>query len=251
MVDSRWRRLGIYPKAQPQPTRWQSRDLRGPLPRHVALALATAIASLPKRGPWPEIDEEAWWTDVLTDPRTSLPAAKRLSEKHENANLRLDRCPAKSLTFRCQRCGSQATVTLAELMDTFGRDRNVRTIGRHILGCKDKRAHREGRELSDHVSGLIREWECTLTHRADIAARLDLRPRNHLATATTVARCPGRCCNTDPASSRTKSELSSPEGPRSSSNSKRRCRPGCSHGASLAVGRAPASHTGMKYRRRV
>ena len=64
---------------------------------------------------------------------------RRLMRRH-----RLDRCPAKSLTFGCQRCGSQATVTLAELMDTFGRDRNVRTIGRHILGCKDKRAHREG-----------------------------------------------------------------------------------------------------------
>ena len=107
-------------------------------------ALKTAIASLPKRGPWPQIDEDAWWSDVLTDPRTALPAAKRLSEKHENADLRLDRCPAKFLTFRCQWCGAEAKVALAELIATFGRDRNVRTIGRHVLGCKDKREHREG-----------------------------------------------------------------------------------------------------------
>jgi hypothetical protein len=45
---------------------------------------------------------------------------------------------------RSQWCGAEAEVAVAELIATFGQDRNVRTIGRHVLGCKDKRAHREG-----------------------------------------------------------------------------------------------------------
>jgi hypothetical protein len=160
MTDSRWQktrwaisRLGRHPETRPRPARWRSYDLRGPLPARVVRALETAIKNLPARGPWPEIDEEARWADVLTDRRSRTPLAKKLSEKNLNAGLRLDRCPAKSLTFSCTRCGESVTVKTSELIRTFGPDRNVHTIGRDVIGCEDKRARREGDE-------------CPITYRA-------------------------------------------------------------------------------------
>jgi hypothetical protein len=54
-------------RSEPKSTRWRSFDLRGPLPLKTTRALETAIQSLPDNVPWPEIDEEAWWRDVLSD----------------------------------------------------------------------------------------------------------------------------------------------------------------------------------------
>jgi hypothetical protein len=146
MTDSRWHisRLGNYPTARREPTRWRSRDLRGPLPVRVVHALEVAIRSLPSRGPWPEIDEEAWWKDILTDRRLTRSTAKMLSGRDEDARLRLDRCPAKSLTFSCRWCGERSTLTIAELARTFGPDRNVDTIGKDVLKCRHKGSRREG-----------------------------------------------------------------------------------------------------------
>jgi hypothetical protein len=42
-------------------------------------ALEIAIRSLPTRAPWPEVDEEGWWREVLVDRRLRRPAAKSLS----------------------------------------------------------------------------------------------------------------------------------------------------------------------------
>ncbi len=139
-------RLGITPALRPRPARWRSRDLKGPLPVQVVRALETAIRSLPARGPWPEIDEEAWWKDVLADRRARPPAPKTLSEKHAQAALRLDRLPTKSLTFACARCGRSITVTVVALCARFGTDRNVKTIGQEVLACKDKAWRRDGGE---------------------------------------------------------------------------------------------------------
>jgi hypothetical protein len=97
------------------------------------------------RNPWPEVDEE-WWKDVLADRRLRRSTAKSLSEKDEDAGQRLDRLPVKSLTFSCEWCGQHATLKVAELIRMFGRDRNVRSIGRHVLKCKDRRSRREGEE---------------------------------------------------------------------------------------------------------
>jgi hypothetical protein len=105
-------------------------------------SLVDAIKSLPPRGPWPEIDDEAWWGDVLTDSRLGLPTAKRLENK--TASFRLDQQTAQALTFSCERCGGQTTVNVADLIRAFGRDRNVRTIGQEVLKCPNKRARREG-----------------------------------------------------------------------------------------------------------
>jgi hypothetical protein len=146
--NTRWdvARLGITPAPRPRRARWRSRDLKGPLPVRVVRALELAIKSLPSRGPWPEIDEEAWWADVLADWRARPPAPKTLSEKHAQAALRLDRLPTKSLTFACARCMRSITVTVADLCARFGTDRNVKTIGQDVLTCKDKAWRRDGGE---------------------------------------------------------------------------------------------------------
>jgi hypothetical protein len=131
---------------RPIRTRWRSRDLKGPLPSRVVNNLLVAIRSLPTHGPWPEIDEEAWWNDVLTDRRLRPSSEKKLHEKNEDARLRLDRLPCKSLTFSCKYCRHEINLTIAELIKAFGSERNIRTIGRDVIKCMDKRARREGDE---------------------------------------------------------------------------------------------------------
>ena len=139
-------RLSAPAAARARPTRWRSHDLKGPLPRSTVRALEIAIRSLPTRAPWPEVDEEGWWREVLADRPLRRSAAKSLSDKDEDAGQRLDHLPVKSLTFSCEWCGQRATVKVAELIAMFGRERNVRSIGRHVLKCRDQRSRREGEE---------------------------------------------------------------------------------------------------------
>ena len=82
----------------------------------------------------------------LQDRRLRRSSAKTLAEKDENAGQRLDRLPVKSLTFSCAWCGQRTAIKVAELIRMFGRDRNVRTIGRHVLKCHDRRPRSEGEE---------------------------------------------------------------------------------------------------------
>jgi hypothetical protein len=100
------------------------------LPRATVRALEIAIQSLPTRAPWPPEVDEDWWKEVLADRRLRRSTAKSLSDKDEDAGQRLDRLPVKSLTFSCEWCGQRATLKVAELIAMFGRDRNVRSIGR-------------------------------------------------------------------------------------------------------------------------
>jgi hypothetical protein len=131
------------PAVRSRPTRWRTRDLQGPLPR---ATVRVAIRSLPTRAPWPEVDEDGWWREVLADRRLRRSAAKPLSDKDEDAGQRLDRLPVKSLTFSCEWCGQRARLKIAELIAMFGRERNVRSIGRQVLKCRDRRSLREGDE---------------------------------------------------------------------------------------------------------
>jgi len=144
---SRWDIQARSPRVDRAPqsaTRWRSYDLRGPLSLKTTRALEIAIRSLPGNTPWPEIDEEAWWKDVLADRRLRLPKDKRLSEQSRPAGLRLDRLPCKALRFACKNCGQQCTATVAELSRRFGSDRNVRTIGNQVLKCPAPHLRREG-----------------------------------------------------------------------------------------------------------
>ena len=145
---TRWdlARLSPAPAVQARPTRWSSRDLKGPLPRATVRALEVAIRSLPTRAPWPEVDEDGWWREVLADRRLRRSAAKRLPEKDEDAGQRLDHLPVNSLTFSCEWCGQRATLKVARLIAMFGRDRYVRSIGCHVLKCRERRSRREGED---------------------------------------------------------------------------------------------------------
>ena len=146
--STRWdlARLSAPPAARVRPTRWRSYDLKGPLPRATVRALEVVIRSLPTRTPWPEVDEEGWWREVLADRRLRRSATKSLSKKGEDAGLRLGHLPVKSLTFSCEWCGQRATLKVAELIAMFGRERNVCSIGQHVLKCRDRRSRREGDE---------------------------------------------------------------------------------------------------------
>jgi hypothetical protein len=168
MAHSRWHvsQLGVRPTARARPTRWRSYDLRGPLAPRAVSALVTAIKSLPTRGPWPEVDEEAWWSDVLADRRLRRSTAKALSDKDDDARQRLDRLPARSLTFSCKLCGQRATLTIAELIRTFGAERNVRTVGRHVLRCRDKGARREGEDSAVQIPASSRACHRTPSRRS-------------------------------------------------------------------------------------
>ena len=143
----RWEvaRLSGPPVARVRTTPWRSRDLKRPLPRATVRALEIAIQSLPKHAPWPEVDEEGWWREMLADRRLRRSASKSLSEKDEDAGQRLDHLSVKSLTFSCEWCGQRARLKVAELIALRARS-NVRSIGRHILKCKDRRSRREGEE---------------------------------------------------------------------------------------------------------
>jgi len=147
--SSRWDVQARSPRVNRAPrrsTRWRSFDLRGPLPAKTTRALEVAIQSLPGHTPWPEIDEEAWWKDVLADRRLRPPKDKRLSEQGWAAGLRLDRLPCKALSFTCKRCGQQCTATVAELSQRYGSDRNVRAVGTQVLKCPAPHLRREGGE---------------------------------------------------------------------------------------------------------
>jgi len=78
---SRWDIQAPSPRVDRAPrrvTRWRSHDLRGPLPIKTTRALEIAIQSLPGNTPWPDIDEESWWRDVLADRRLRPAKDKRL-----------------------------------------------------------------------------------------------------------------------------------------------------------------------------
>ena len=57
------------------------------------------------------------------------------------------------MTFTCASCGKSNSLDVADLCKSFGADRNIRTIGRYIIRCEDKRRRREGYECD--VSYLV------------------------------------------------------------------------------------------------
>jgi hypothetical protein len=76
--NTRWevQALGQRDQKLSRSTHWRSFGLRGPLPLKTVRALEIAIESLPGNVPWPEVDEEAWWQEVLSDPRVRFADGK-------------------------------------------------------------------------------------------------------------------------------------------------------------------------------
>src|SRR3954469_13481135 len=89
-------------------------------------------------------DADAWWRDVLNDPRARRTQADRISKDHVDANLRLDRWPGAFVTFRCAKCGAHATYEAGELASVFGADHNVTRLPASLVECHDKHGRREG-----------------------------------------------------------------------------------------------------------
>ena len=146
--STRWevQALGLrQDRSRPRkPTRWRSFDLRGPLPLKTTHALEIAIQSLPGNVPWPDVDEDAWWRDVLSDARVRSPTMKRLPNEGWRSKFRLDRLQCLSTTFTCSQCKQQRTVSVADLIKDLGASRNAGTIGNDVLQCPNKRSRREG-----------------------------------------------------------------------------------------------------------
>jgi hypothetical protein len=131
-------------RSKPKSRRWRSYDLRGTLPLKTTRTLEIAIQSLPGTVAWPEIDEEAWWRDVLSDARVRVPTRKLLPFDGWHSKFRLDRQQCSSITFACSYCRQRTNVSVAGLIVEFGGSRNVSTLGSDVLKCPNKRARREG-----------------------------------------------------------------------------------------------------------
>ncbi len=143
---TRWeiQALGLRNDGPRKRTRWRSDDLSGALPLKVARALEIAIESLPGNVPWPDIDEERWWREVMHDPRVRAPSQKHLPLDGWRSKYRLDRQQCSQMTFTCAQCQQRRTVTVVDLIKDFGSHRNVATIGNDVIRCSNKRARREG-----------------------------------------------------------------------------------------------------------
>jgi hypothetical protein len=111
-------------------------------------ALLVAFRSLrPKDAPWVVMDaddNEAWWHDVLNDPRARRTQADRIPKDHVDASLRLDRWPGAFVTFRCMTCGAHASYEARDLAGVFGGDANITRLPTSLVDCPEKLARREG-----------------------------------------------------------------------------------------------------------
>src|SRR4051794_20284353 len=104
--------------------RWKRSDnIRRVLSQSRVEALLVAFRGLrPKNAPWLVMDAddaEAWWGDVLNDPRARRTQADRIPNDHVDANLRLDRWPGAFVTFRCTACDAHASYQASELAGVF------------------------------------------------------------------------------------------------------------------------------------
>jgi hypothetical protein len=113
------------------------------LPARVASALLAALKALPARGvaEWPIVDEEAWWLDVLHDPRARWPTEKRLSATGRHAYLRLDRWHRPVMTLVCRLCGVRRSFDTEAVMRQFGEDFNITRLRHALVPCARK--HRD------------------------------------------------------------------------------------------------------------
>jgi hypothetical protein len=144
---TRWENQALGRRERERPRQratWRSDNLRGALPLKVTRALEIAVENLPRNTPWPQIDEDSWWRDVLVDARVRTPTMKHLPPDGWRSKFGLDRQQCSEIKFTCAACKQQRTVSVADLIKQFGTHRNVATIGDEILQCSNKRARREG-----------------------------------------------------------------------------------------------------------
>src|SRR3954471_4447675 len=128
---------------------WKRSDnIRRVLSKSRVEALLVAFRGLrPQNAPWVVMDAadaDAWWRDVLNDPRARRTQADRIPKDHVDASLRLDRWRGGFVTFRCVTCGAHATYEATELASVFGADHNITRLPASLVDCPEKLARREG-----------------------------------------------------------------------------------------------------------
>ena len=122
--------------------RWPARNRK-----RVAAMLDVLTQMKGGSGPWMERDPddaEAWWRAVALDPRAQQTRMERIPASHPDRSLRLDRCPQPIVTVRCANCKVEAVYETADLVKSFGTDRNIRRLPEYLLPCPSKRDRREG-----------------------------------------------------------------------------------------------------------
>lgn len=134
--------------AYPPPRRFRTDNLARFHSRGVADTLLRALRPLrSKSGHWIDQDPEsleAWWSNVLHDPRARPSKEHRIPARDRNARQRLDRCSSEIMTVKCGSCGVHATYAVADLIKSFGADQNVVMLPAYLLSCKSKRDRRDG-----------------------------------------------------------------------------------------------------------
>jgi hypothetical protein len=79
--------------------------------------------------------DDAWWQDVLLDPRAYTPVNEtRFDEHSPYAHYRLDRQPYDTVAFSCG-CGMGTVVDKTSLIRQMGGDANVLWVARHMIDC--------------------------------------------------------------------------------------------------------------------
>jgi hypothetical protein len=84
--------------------------------------------------PW-ERSSEAWWQEVLNDPRARGPRQKRLEPTGRHARFRLDRQQGPFLDLHCARCPGQMRMGLADAIRRYGEDYNVLALAQMLVTC--------------------------------------------------------------------------------------------------------------------
>jgi hypothetical protein len=144
-------------------------NARGPLPVAVTAALLRAMQAVAHaRTPWPVIDEEAWWRDVLCDPRARRPTEKRLDAKGRWAYLRLDRFRNPIMRLACARSGLRKEFDYEDVLQQFGGDYRYRRAAAPARALQIPDHARRGVQalparLRHHqTSGAMRSADCAL-----------------------------------------------------------------------------------------
>ena len=115
-------------------------NVRGPLPVEVTAVLLRAMHALERaRPPWPVLDEEGWWRDVLHDPRARRPSEKRLDANGRWAYLRLDRFRRPRMTLACARCGLREEFDTDDVRRSFGDDYNIGLLRHKLVRCPHRK----------------------------------------------------------------------------------------------------------------
>jgi hypothetical protein len=82
---------------------------------------------------------EAWWRDVLSDPRAELPVERDIPAGSPNGRYRLDRYPHAELRWRCPACNHVCIpADRDKFIQAMGPETNVVWAVRTISGCRHR-----------------------------------------------------------------------------------------------------------------